>query len=136
MEGQLDNDNISNNEFQVNEDDPEKANLTKSQYVSSNNIQGIIPKQLDDHEKAQMMGFIAYAQNVENTVKLITFNKNLNLNEPHDKNRIFVTGTSIMSQKVPTSLAAQNKAAEQLNNTKVFSEKLRRANIVDRTRRQ
>jgi len=83
-----------------------------------------------------MMGFIAYAQNVENTVKLITFNKNLNLNEPHDKNRIFVTGTSIMSQKVPTSLAAQNKAAEQLNNTKVFSEKLRRANIVDRTRRQ
>lgn len=98
MEG-VDNDNhsaISRNEFQVNEDDPEKANLS-SQYVSSNNIQGIVPKQMDDHEKAQMMGFIAYAQNVENTVKLITFNKNLNLNEPHDKNRIFVTGTSIMS---------------------------------------
>lgn len=32
-------------------DDPEKANL-KTAYIASNEIQGVIPKQLDDHERA------------------------------------------------------------------------------------
>jgi hypothetical protein len=46
----------------INEDDPEKANLNfnLNKYKSSNEIQGVVPK-LDDHERAQMMGFIAYA---------------------------------------------------------------------------
>jgi len=53
-----------------------------------------------------MMGFIAYAQNIENTVRLMTFSKNANLNEPHDKNRIFVTGLSMFSAKLSTSKAS------------------------------
>ena len=56
-----------------------------------------------------MMGFIAYAQNIENSIRLITFSKNANLNEPHDKNRIFVTGLSMMSTKLSISKAAQEK---------------------------
>ena len=61
-----------------------------------------------------MMGFIAYAQNIENTVKLMTFNKNTTLNDAHDKNRIFVTGNTMFSAKLSTSKAAQDKVIDQL----------------------
>jgi hypothetical protein len=35
----------------LNEDDPEKANLN-TKYKASNEIQGIVPKQLYDHDRA------------------------------------------------------------------------------------
>ena len=38
-------------------------------------MQGVNPKHLDDHERSQMMGFIAYAGNIDNTCKLISFSK-------------------------------------------------------------
>lgn len=60
------------------------------------------------------MGFIAYAINLDNTCKMLSFNKTMKLCEPQDKNRIFVTGTSIMSTKLPTSKAAVSKQCEQL----------------------
>ena len=51
-----------------------------------------------------MMGFIAYAQNINETVKLICMSKLVNLvNTGHDKNRIFVTGNAMMSTKLSSS---------------------------------
>ena len=61
-----------------------------------------------------MMGFIAYAHHIENSCKLLSFSKTVQFNEAHDKNRIFVTGTSIMSTKLPTSQQAIAKVCEQL----------------------
>ena len=75
-------------------------------------IQGVNPKHLDDYERSSMMGFIAYAQNLDNSCKLLSFNKAMKLNEVQDKNRIFVTGTSIMSTKLPTSKAAVAKVCD------------------------
>jgi UDP-N-acetylglucosamine 2-epimerase len=49
---------------------------------------------------------------MENTVKLVTFNNKLNLNEHNDKNRIFVTGNTIMSAKLSTSEAARNRVCD------------------------
>jgi len=60
------------------------------------------------------MSFIAYAGNLEQTARLISFNKNINLNDTHDKNRIFVTGHSIMSQKLSASEKSFNKACDAL----------------------
>ena len=77
-------------------------------------MQGVNPKHLDDHERSQMMGFIAYAGNIDNTCKLISFSKAVQLNDQTDKNRIFVTGTSIMSTKLPTTMPAVIKVCDQL----------------------
>lgn len=74
---------------------------------------------MDEHERKQMMGFIAYAQNLENTIKLMTFNKNTSLNESHDKNRIFVTGLTMFSAKLSTSKAAQEKVVDQLGQVQI-----------------
>ncbi len=96
----------------------------------------MVPKQLDDHEKAQMMGFIAYALNIENSVKMMSFSKLISLNEPHEKNRIFVTGTSMMSAKASASSAAVNKVCDQLERLEIKRDKLKRCNFLDRHTRQ
>ena len=82
-----------------------------------------------------MMGFIAYAQNIENTVKLMTCSKLIQLNEPHEKNRIFVTGHSMMSTKISSSEASINKAYSQLQRTEIKRDKVKRANFLDRNTR-
>ena len=87
-----------------------------------------------------MMGFIAYAQNLEQTVKLLTFCKNVNFNEAHDKNRIFVTGTAMMSTKLSTSAAAIQKATDALqnpnnHNSTIHVGKIKRTCVLDRAQR-
>jgi hypothetical protein len=66
----------------------------------------------------------------------MTFSKNANLNEPHDKNRIFVTGLTMMSAKLSISKAAQEKVLDQINAVHISSEKIKRSNVLDRMRRQ
>ena len=55
------------------------------------------------------MSFIAYAQHLEATCKLITSSKSIALCESMDKNRIYLSGTTIMSTKLTVSLANCNK---------------------------
>ena len=78
------------------------------------------------------MSFIAYAGNLEQTARLISFNKNINLNDAHDKNRIFVTGHSIMSQKLSSTDKSINKACENLSLQPVFRQKIKRCNILEK----
>lgn len=110
--------------------------MTNKKYREETTV-GYVPKVLDDHDRVQMMGFIAYAQNLEQTVKLLTFCKNVNFNEAHDKNRIFVTGTAMMSTKLSTSAAAIQKATDALqnpnnHNSSIHVGKIRRTCILDR----
>jgi len=67
-------------------------------------IEGIIPKDIES--KKEMMSFIAYPQNLEWACRLISNQKNINLIEesPHNKNRIYLSGTHIMSTKLTVSL--------------------------------
>jgi len=78
------------------------------------------------------MGFIAYAHNIENTVKLMSFSKLIQLNEPHEKNRIFVTGQSMMSTKINSSSASVAKICDQLIHLPLKRDKMKRANFLDR----
>jgi hypothetical protein len=60
-----------------------------------------------------MMSFIAYPQNLENACKIIACNKIVSFAEgPHDKNRIFVSGNTIMSTKLTISLQNSKKVCE------------------------
>ena len=106
--------------------DQEKSSLVNKRYREK---QG--PK-MDDHEKTQMMGFIAYAHNIENTVKLLSFSKLISLNEPHDKNRIFVTGQKIMSTNLVSTSSAITKALDHLESQEIRKDKVKRANFLDR----
>ena len=72
---------------------------------------GIIPTKVDEQQKSQMMGFISYAQNLNDTVKLLCMSKMLSLvHSTHEKNRIFVTGNAMMSTKLSSSKQAIDKA--------------------------
>jgi hypothetical protein len=63
-----------------------------------------------------MMSFIAYPQNLENACKLISCSKLVSFNEgPHDKNRIFVSGSAIMSTKLSVNLQNCKKICEQIS---------------------
>ena len=67
-------------------------------------IEGVIPKDIES--KKEMMSFIAYPQHLEYACKLISNSKAICLTEgTHDKNRIYLSGTSIMSTKLTVSLA-------------------------------
>ena len=80
------------------------------------------------------MSFIAYAQHLEMTCKLITCSKQIILNENGalDKNRIYLSGTSIMSTKLTVSLAQRNKYCELLAETEVGLSKIRRCNFLEK----
>ena len=63
-----------------------------------------------------MMGFVAYAQNLNETVKLLCMSKMVQIvSSHHDKNRIFVTGNAMMSTKLSCSKTAIEKAIKQLD---------------------
>ena len=68
-------------------------------------IEGIVPKDIES--KKEMMSFIAYPQNLEWACRLISNQKNMILIEEsvHNKNRIYLSGTSIMSTKLTVNLA-------------------------------
>ena len=71
-------------------------------------IEGIIPKDIE--QKKEMMSFIGYPSNLENACKFLSCNKFVSFSEgPHDKNRIFISGTTIMSTKLTVSLAQSAK---------------------------
>jgi len=60
--------------------------------------------------KKEIMSFIAYPFHLENSVKLITCNKLVNLSEGiNDKPRIYLSGTSIMSIKLNVSTENSKK---------------------------
>jgi len=52
------------------------------------------------------MSFVAYNNYLENCCKLITCSKAVNFNDnPNEKNRLYLSGTSMMSMKLTVSLA-------------------------------
>lgn len=62
-----------------------------------------------------MMGFVAYAQNLNETVKLLTMSKVVQLTSScTEKNRIFVTGSAMMSTKLSASKQAIDNAIQDL----------------------
>jgi hypothetical protein len=72
-----------------------------------------VPKDIETRK--ELMSFIAYQLHLENTCKLITSSKAVNFNgDPNEKNRIYMSGTSIMSMKLTVSLAQSRKLCEQL----------------------
>ena len=87
--------------------------------AKSYRIQGIVPKDIES--KKELMSFILYGQNLESTVKLLTYSKAISLVEgQHEKNRQYLSGTSIMSTKLPTGLAHCKKVCEQVRNQELF----------------
>ena len=52
-----------------------------------------------------------------------------------DKNRIYLSGTSIMSTKLTVSLAMRNKYCEQLSEADVQVSKIRRCNFLEKQQR-
>lgn len=89
-------------EVKFDDDYHEKHGISKSAYKK---IQGIVPKDIE--AKKEILSFIAYPPNLEFACKLLSQNKQIALQEgpSYNKNRIFVSGTSIMSTKLTVSLA-------------------------------
>lgn len=104
---------------------PEKEDKNKNK-----KIEGIIPKDIE--QRKEIMSFIAYAQHIENTCKLITSSKSISLCENVDKNRIYLSGTSIMSTKLTVSLANCRKICEQVSNTDISRNKIKRINFLEK----
>ena len=76
-------------------------------------IEGVVPKDMES--KKDMMSFIAYAQHLENSCKLISSSKLINLSDgPNDKNRIYMSGAATMSTKLTASLAQSRKICDGL----------------------
>ena len=74
---------------------------------------------------------------MESACKLITCSKQIVLNEngAMDKNRIYLSGTSIMSTKLTVSLAMRNKYCDQLAEAEVSTSKIRRCNFLEKQQR-
>lgn len=84
-----------------------------------------------------MMGFIAYAHNLNDTIKLQCMSKYVAfINSSTDKNRIFVTGNAMMSTKLSSSKQAIEKALNQLEEHQALSiPMIRRCHMLDRQER-
>lgn len=119
-------------EIKFEDDDPEKQGLSKS---TNRKIQGIVPKDID--LKKEMLSFIAYPPNLEAACKLLSQNKTVSLNDGpvYNKNRIFVSGTSIMSTKLTVSLAQSRKLCEDLQHCDVRKLQVKKANFLDKKER-
>lgn len=61
-----------------------------------------------------MMGFVAYAQNINESVKILCMSKLVQFASSQEKNRIFVTGNAMMSTKLSATKTAIEKAIEEL----------------------
>jgi hypothetical protein len=91
--------------------------------------EGVVPKDLES--KKEIMSFIAYANNLEQTCKLLTFNKQVGLAE-NDTNRLYLSGTSIMSIKLPVSKAYCNDLCCQLEDQQLHKAMVRKSNFLDK----
>ena len=84
--------------------------MSKSAYKQ---IQGVVPKDMES--KKEMMSFIGYSQHLEDCCRFMTFSKLIHLNDgPNDKNRIFISGTSVMSTKMTTTAGQSKKLCDEL----------------------
>ena len=112
-------------------DDPEQKSTLSKPY---NNWQGVVPKDIE--QRKEMMSFIAYANNLECSCKLISSSKQVQFSEnPHEKNRIYLSGTSIMSTKLPVGLAHCKKICDQLREQPVCQNKIKRTNYLEKNNR-
>tara|TARA_B110000285_G_C15057616_1_gene580507 strand:+ start:228 stop:1040 length:813 start_codon:yes stop_codon:yes gene_type:complete len=97
-------------------------------------IEGIVPKDIE--QKKEMMSFIGYPSHIENACKYLSCNKLMTFNEgPHDKNRIFISGNSIMSTKLTVSLAMSAKLCSQLRESSIFEHKIKRNHVLEKQSR-
>jgi len=111
-----------------NDIDDEKMGLSK---VAYRKIEGIIPKDIET--KKEMMSFIAYPSHLENACKLIASSKLITFSEgPHDKNRIYLSGSAIMSTKLTVSLANSIKLCGKLQEEEIHSSRLKRMNFLEK----
>ena len=79
------------------------------------------------------MSFIAYAQNLEMACRMVSYSKQVNLTENHnDKNRIYLSGTSIMSTKLTVSMAQCKKLCEQVVQQELLVAKVKRSNFLEK----
>lgn len=51
--------------------------------------------------KKELMSFIVYPQSLESACRLLTQSKLIVLNEDNEKQRMYLSGNSIMSTKLP-----------------------------------
>lgn len=51
---------------------------------------------------------------------------------PHDKNRIFISGNSIMSTKLTVSLAMSAKHCATLRESTIFESKIKRNHVLEK----
>lgn len=102
----------------------------KDDRKTNKKIEGVVPKDIE--QRKEMMSFIAYAQHIENSCKLITSSKSISLCENADKNRIYLSGATIMSTKLTVSLANCRKICEQIVNTSVSRGKIKRINFLEK----
>ena len=79
--------------------------------------------------------FIAYAQNLEQTIKLQCFSRAVCLvHSVNEKNRIFITGEEPMSTKCPTSETARNKLLDKIAQVGTLNvPQVRRGQLLQRT---
>lgn len=119
-------------DFKNEDDDPEKGGHSKS---ANRKVQGIAPKDLE--LKKELLSFIAYPPNLESACKLLSQNKTIALQEgpAYNKNRIFVSGTSIMSTKLTVSLAQSRRLCEELQRCEVRKLQVKKANFLDKKER-
>lgn len=88
----------SDGEYQESPCDNDKNKLFK----------GVIPKDLET--KKEIMSFIVYPQHLENACKLFSCNKIVSFGDSsNDKNRIFMSGNTIMSTKLTVSMQNSKK---------------------------
>ena len=117
----------SNSEDSENDDYVESP----SPGEKSNLFKGVIPKDLDT--KKEMMSFIVYPQNLENACKLISCNKVVSFGDgPHEKNRIFMSGSTIMSTKLTISMQNSKRVCDQILAQDFTLAKLKRSNVLDK----
>ena len=99
---------INNDKFEE-EDADIKVSSTKSY---SKKVQGISSKDID--AKKEILSFIAYPQNLEVACKMLSQSKLIALQEGpiYNKNRIFISGSALMSNKLIVSLPQSIKLCE------------------------
>jgi len=80
------------------------------------------------------MEFIAYAKNIDQTIKLVCMSKAVNfIHSNNDKNRIFVTATEIMPSKSGSSSQTLNEILNELSELPSLSIPLvKRCQLLDR----
>ena len=114
----------------VNQIDEEKRALHKKYREPR---EGKILRSNEEYDRVLMMGFIAYAQNIENSVRMLAFSSKVNLSEVQEKNRLFVTGLNMMSLKASDKKGQLKKLCAQLGEAKVFKEPVKKSNALDRS---